>query len=200
MRRVILKNRVMTRTSGPIPTTPAGIRLRDCAQVVVVLRFEQRVECRGNGRWLEVNGATCRVNARMKIRYSPVDREVRSRMYLSPDSISSTRRLGSSERRAARTQPAVPTGEFSRLGDPETDGDKRKLASSYDDDVVLRPKQVLSDDTVGVNLRRDGFEITKEGQRFLRGSFCCLEDEESGNDGNEGEVGISRKGRGHGCV
>ena len=56
---------------------------------------------------------------------------------------------------------------------------------------------MLSGDIVSVNLRRDGFEIIKEGQMFLRGSFCCPEDEESGDDGSEGEVGVWR---GHGCV
>ena len=64
--------------------------------------------------------------------------------YLSPDSINKTLKLGSSERRAARTQPAVPTGDFSHLGD----GDKGKLASSHDDDIVLGPKQVLAGGTV----------------------------------------------------
>ena len=124
------------------------------------------------------------------------DREVRSRMYLSPDSISRTRRLGPSERRAARTQPAVPIEYLVVWG---LDGDSGKLASSYDDHVVLRLKQLLTGDAIRANSGREFSEIFKE-ERFLRGSFCCFEDEKSRDDSDEGEVGISRKGRGHGCV
>ena len=117
-------------------------------------------------------------------------------MYLSPDSISRTRRIGSSERREARTQPAVPTGHFSRFGTGE---DKGKLTPSYNDDVVLELKQSFASDTVSVNLRREVPEIIKK-ERFLRGSFCCLEDEKNRDDSNEGEVGVLREGRGHGCL
>ena len=72
----------------------------------------------------------------------------RNRLYLSPDSTSNTRRLGSSERRAARTQPAVPAGDRCRLGDQ--DEDKGDPTSSYNYDVVLGVKQLLNDDVVGV--------------------------------------------------
>ena len=123
------------------------------------------------------------------------DREVRSRMYLSPDSISRTRRLGSSERRAARTQPAVPIEYLVVWG---LDGDNGKLASSYDDHVVLRLKQLLAGDAIRANSGREVPEIFEE--RFLRGSFCCLEEEKSRDDSDEGEVGILSNGRGHGCV
>ena len=41
MRRVVLKTGVRTRTSGPIPTSAAGIWLRDRAQPVVMFRVEQ---------------------------------------------------------------------------------------------------------------------------------------------------------------
>ena len=124
------------------------------------------------------------------------DREVRSRMYLSPDSISKTRRLGSSERREARTQPAVPIECLVVWG---LDGDSGKLASSYDDHVVLRLKQLLTGDAVRANSGREVPEIVKE-ERFLGGWFCCLEEEKSRDDSDEGEVGILRKGRGHGRV
>jgi hypothetical protein len=78
---------------------------------------KQPVECSRDDRWLEMSGARCDVSERMKIRYWAADQEVRSRSkYLSPDSISKTRRWGSSESRAARTQPAVPTGDLCRLG------------------------------------------------------------------------------------
>lgn len=114
-RRVILKNWAITRTSGAIPSTSAGVWLRDCAQSVVMLCFEQLVECCRNYRQLEVRGTASGVSERTKIR--SLSGRSRSESYLSPDSISNTRRLGSSERRAARTQPAVPTGDNNRLGD-----------------------------------------------------------------------------------
>ena len=72
----------------------------------------------------------------------------RSRLHLSPDSTSKTRRPGSSERRAARTQPAVPVGGRYQLR--YQDRDKGGPASAYDYDVELGIKQPLNDDVVRV--------------------------------------------------
>ena len=58
---------------------------------------------------------------------------------------------------------------------------------------------MLAGDAVRANSGREVPEIFKE-ERFLGGSFCCLEEEKSRDDSDEGEVGILRKGRGHGRV
>ena len=89
-------------------------------------------------------------------------------MYLSPDSTSSTRRLGSSERRAARTQPAVPAGGC-RLRDQGRVKGEGVLASSYDDDVVLGIKRLLARGAV----RCDILEVFEEAS-FLGGAFGGL--------------------------
>lgn len=108
--------------------------------------------------------------------------------YLSPDSTTSTRRLGSSVRRAARTQPAVPAGGCCRLGGQGGDGER--LASSYDDNVVLGVEQLS-----GVGVGRDTLEVLEEG-RFLKGEFCGPEDKEGGDDGGEDEMRVFRGGHG----
>lgn len=90
-------------------------------------------------------------------------------MYLSPDSTSSTRRLGSSERRAARTQPAVPAGGCCRLRDQGRVKGEGVLASSYDDDVVLGIKRLLARGAV----RCDILEVFEEAS-FLGGAFGGL--------------------------
>ena len=110
---------------------------------------------------------------------------MRSRVYLSPDSTSNTRRLGSSVRRAARTQPAVPAGGCCWLS--EQDRNKQRLASSYDDDVVLGVKRLLAG--------RDTLEVFDE-VGFL--NFGGLEDEKGGDKSDEGELRPLRGGRGIG--
>ena len=91
-------------------------------------------------------------------------------------------------RRAARTQPAVPAGGCCQLRGQ--DGDGERLASSYDDDVVLGVEQLS-----GVGVGRDTLEVLEEG-RFLQGVFCGLEDKEGGDEGGEDEVRIFRGGHG----
>jgi hypothetical protein len=103
--------------------------------------------------------------------------------YLSPDSTNSTRKLGSSERRAARTQPAVPARSGDRLSVEDQEGrDNKGPASSHDNDVELRVRR----DATSAGVSRGILEVCEQG-RFLR-PFRGPEDEEGGDDGEEGEV------------
>lgn len=56
----------------------------------------------------------------------------------------------------------------------ETNGDKGKLASSNDDDVVLGLERLLSSDVFSAELGYDILEVYKE--RFLRSALRDLED------------------------
>jgi len=64
----------------------------------------------------------------------------------------------------------------------------KRLTSSYDDDVVLRVKQLS-----GVSVGRDALEVFEEA-RLLKSEFCGLEDEEGGDESGEDEVRIFRGG------
>ena len=92
-------------------------------------------------------------------------------------------------RRAARTQPAVPAGGCCWLRDQSRDGER--LASSYDDDVVLRVKQLSA-----VSMGGDILEVFEEA-RFLSG---YLEDEKGGDESDEDKVRIFRGGHAVVCA
>ena len=196
--RQVIRERAKKRTSGPIATGSAGVWLRDRVESVVVLCLEQSVK-RYRYRSLPQRDRTAYgVSASEKIIYR-LSRSLGAAIYLSPDSTSNTRRLGSSERRAARTQPAVPAGVFYQLG-AKMDGKSGELASSDDDDVVLRlVKRLLAGKTARGDIGRNIVEVREE-KRFLRGAFRGLEDEKGGDDGKEGEMRFWGGHGGSGCA
>lgn len=182
------RKRAKRRTSGPIPTSAAGVWLRDRAEPVVVFCLEQLVEGRRYRDLLQRSGTMRSVSTRKQIVYRAA-------------------LVGRSEKvihAFHQTRPATPADWVPRRDERRERSPRflqgmrdcggrrqRGLTSSDDDDVVLRVGQ----DAVG-----GGILEVREEERLLGGAFRGLEDEEGGDDGEDGEVRFRVEGRGHGWM